>query len=192
LEAGSHRLAVRRAALRQDCSGRKPGPGSRPLRQLRPAYVRRNEITHAVTLVRPFFGGGQNEIVKQPRVCGFDTGFVSFARGWDPLRQEDFGSLWEHVVLEHLQARFPDTTIRYWRDKAGHEVDFVLAHRRDEVDAIECKWDTRAFDSAALQVFRSYYPKGHNFLVTPSSEPGFVRKFGGLGVRACTPSELHP
>lgn len=48
------------------------------------------EITHAVTLVRPFHGGGQNEIVNQPKVYAFDTGFVSFARGWDPLRPEDF------------------------------------------------------------------------------------------------------
>jgi predicted AAA+ superfamily ATPase len=64
------------------------------------------------------------------------------------------GALWETLVLEHLQASFPDTTIRYWRDKPGREVDFVLALRRDEMDAIECKWDSRAFDSTALQLFR--------------------------------------
>jgi predicted AAA+ superfamily ATPase len=156
------------------------------------SHLRALEITHAVTLVRPFFGGGQNEIVKQPRIYGFDTGFVSFARGWDPLRQEDLGALWEHLVLEHLQAHFPDTTIRYWRDKAGREVDFVLAHRRDEVDAIECKWDSRSFDSAALQLFRSYYPKGRNFLVTPSAAPPCLKAFGNLEVHVCTPSQLHP
>ena len=27
---------------------------------------------------------------------------MSFARGWDPLRPDDFGTLWEHLVLEHL------------------------------------------------------------------------------------------
>ena len=150
------------------------------------------EITHAVTLVRPFHGGGQNEIVKQPKVYAFDTGFVSYARGWDPLRTDDCGILWEHLVLEHLQARFPDTPVRYWRDKAGREVDFVLALRRDEVDAIECKWDPGAFDSSALQLFRSYYPKGRNFLVTPSGDPGYDKRYGNLQVRVCTPSELHP
>jgi len=121
-----------------------------------------------------------------------DTGFVSFARGWDPLRQEDLGALWEHLVLEHLQATFPDTPVRYWRDKAGREVDFILAHRRDEVDAIECKWDARAFDSAALEVFRGYYPKGRNFLVTPGAEPAYPKQFGELEVRICTPGELQP
>ena len=150
------------------------------------------EVTHAVTVLRPFHGSGQNEIVKQPKVYAFDTGFVSFARGWDPLRPEDFGTLWEHLVLEHLQARFPDTSIHYWRDKAGREVDFVLAHGRDEVDAVECKWDPGAFDSSALRLFRGYYPKGRNYLVTPSGDPAYDKRYGDLKVRICTPTELHP
>lgn len=150
------------------------------------------EITHAVTLVRPFHGGGQNEIVKQPKVYGFDTGFVSFARGWDPLRPEDFGALWEHLVLEHLQAHFPDTPVRYWRDKQGREVDFVLTQRRDEVDAIECKWNPDAFDASALKLFRSYYPAGRNYLLTPSGDPAYTRRYGDLEVRVCTPTALAP
>lgn len=154
------------------------------------SHVRALGITQAVTLVRPFHGGGQHEIVKQPKVYAFDTGFVSFARGWDPLRPEDFGSLWEHLVLEQLQANFPDSPARYWRDKSGREVDFVLAHRRDEVDAIECKWDPGAFDGSALQTFRSCYPKGRNYLVTPGAEPGYTKRLGSLEVRVCTPAEL--
>ncbi|MFI5378194.1 MAG: ATP-binding protein [Tepidisphaerales bacterium] len=149
------------------------------------------EITHAVTVVRPFHGGGQNEIVKQPKVYAFDTGFVSFARGWDPLRPDDFGTLWEHLVLEHLQARFPDTPIRYWRDKPGKEVDFVLARGRDEVDAIECKWDPGEFDNSAMKLFRSYYPEGCNYLVSPSGDPAYTKRYGDMEVRVCTPSELH-
>jgi len=156
------------------------------------SHLRALEITHAVTLVRPFHGGGQSEIVKMPKVYAFDTGFVSFVRGWDPLRNDDLGALWEHLVLEHLQALFPDTPIRYWRDKSGREVDFVIAQRRDEVHAIECKWDPGAFDSAALQVFRGYYPKGRNYLVTPSGDPAYTQRYGKLEVRICTPSELHP
>ena len=156
------------------------------------SHLRALEITHAVTLVRPFHGGGQNEIVKMPKAYAFDTGFVSFARGWDPLRSEDLGVLWEHLVLEHLQAVFPDVPIRYWRDKSGREMDFVLTRRRDEVDAIECKWDPGAFDGSALRVFRGYYPKGRNYLVTPSGDPGYAKRYGKLEVRICTPAELHP
>jgi len=156
------------------------------------SHLRALEITHAVTLVRPFHGGGQHELVKQPKVYAFDTGFVSFARGWDPLRQDDFGILREHLVLEYLQAHFPDTPVQYWRDKGGHEIDFVLAHHRDAVDAIECKWNPDAFDSAALKVFRGYYPKGRNYLVSPSGDSAYTKRYGNLDVRICTPTELHP
>jgi hypothetical protein len=154
--------------------------------------VRALEITHAVTVVRPFHGGGQHELVKQPKVYGFDTGFASFARGWDSLRPEDLGILWEHLVLEHVQAHFPDLPVRYWRDKSGRELDFVLARGRDEVDVIECKWDPRTFDSTTLAVFRNYYPKGRNYLVSPSGAPGYTRRVGSHDVRICTPSELLP
>jgi predicted AAA+ superfamily ATPase len=127
-----------------------------------------------------------------PKIYAFDTGFVSFARGWDPLRAEDYGLLWEHLVLDHLHAHFPEQPVRYWRDKAGREVDFVLASRRDEVDAIECKWDPGAFDSSSLKVFRSCYPKGRNYLLTPSGDPAYTKRYGQLNVRICTPSDLRP
>jgi hypothetical protein len=99
--------------------------------------------------------------------------------------------LWEHVVLEHLQAHFPDTPVRYWRDKSRRELDFVLAHRRDAVDVIECQWDPAAFDVAPLRVFRGYYPNGRDYLVTPSGDPAYTRQFGTLDVRVCTPAELR-
>lgn len=159
-------------------------------RQTVESHLRALEITHAVAVIHPFHGGGQGELVRQSRVYGFDTGFVSYVRGWDPLRPEDLGSLWEHLVLEQLLARFPDIAIRYWRDRKGHEVDFVLARRREEVDAIECKWSPDAFDAAGLRAFRSHYPHGRNFLVTPSGDPAYMKAFGSLQVRVCTPSGL--
>lgn len=154
------------------------------------SHLRALEITHAVTLLRPFHGGGQNEIVRQPKVYAFDTGFVSWARGWEPLRSDDCGLLWEHVVLEHLQAHFPNTPVRYWRDKQGREVDFVLARGRDEVDVIECKWNSDAFDSDALAAFRGHYPQGHNWLLSPLAAPGYTKRFGTHEVRICSPSEF--
>jgi len=80
-------------------------------------HLRVLENTHAAAVVRPFHGGGRNEPAKQPKVYGCDTGMVSFARGWDPLRRDDFGVLCEHLVLEHLQAHSafagaPDARVR--------------------------------------------------------------------------------
>ena len=146
-------------------------------------YLRALEATHAMTLVRPFSGGGQKEIVKAPKVYGFDTGFVSFCRGWDPLRPEDYGVLWEHVVLEYLQAHAWNSQIYYWRDASGREVDFVLPRKRDAVDAVECKWDPGNFDSAALKAFRSYYPDGKNFLLSPQTTRRYAKRIGGLDLQ---------
>lgn len=42
-------------------------------------------------------------------------------------------------ALEARQAQWPDEPVRYWRDKAGREVDFVRPRARDAVDAYECK-----------------------------------------------------
>ena len=146
------------------------------------SHLRALEITHGVTQVRPFHGGGRNELVKTAKVYGFDTGFVSFVRGWDSLRSEDYGILWEHLVLEQLQALLPEIRVCYWRDKAGHEVDFVVARGRGRVDVLECKWDPKSFDPASLRVFRSHYPKGRNYLVTPRVGSSYVKRLHDLEI----------
>src|SRR3989338_8362609 len=155
------------------------------------SHLRALEIMHAVTAIRPFFGSGQKEIIKMPKIYGYDTGFITFVRGWDPLRPQDHGILWEHFVLEYLQGAFPNETIRYWRDKTGREVDFVLARRRDQVDAIECKWNPADFDPAALKVFRAYYPKGENYLVSPLAGESYLKSFGKLTIKICNPSGVE-
>ena len=71
--------------------------------------------------MRPYSKGGRREIVVQPRVYGFDTGLVCHVRGWDTLRPDDCGGLWEHVVLEGFVARGA-SRIHYWRDKQQREV----------------------------------------------------------------------
>ncbi len=148
------------------------------------------ETMHAATIVRPFHNGGLSEITKMPKVFAFDTGFVCWARGWNPPRPDELGLLWEHIVLEHLQAHFPDETIRYWRDKQGHEIDFVVHTGRDEVDTIECKWNADSFDSGNLSIFRKAYPKGRNFLICPNVQLPRRKKFGDHEVLICTPKGL--
>jgi hypothetical protein len=68
----------------------------------------------------------------------------------------------------HLQSR----EIRYWRDKRGHEVDFILAHTKQSSLAIECKWSASDFDAGNLQAFRPY-PKGDNLVVANDCRPLF-------------------
>jgi predicted AAA+ superfamily ATPase len=154
------------------------------------SHLRALETTHAATCVRPFHRGSRAEIVKQPKVYAFDTGFVSFVRGWNPLRPDDFGPLWEHLVLETLQARLPDAPPLYWRDKSGREIDFVIPRDRDSVDAIECKWNPDAFDPAPLAAFRAIHPQGRNYLVCPGAMPGHVHSSKGLKIHVVNPMEI--
>ncbi|MFH1476615.1 MAG: ATP-binding protein [Verrucomicrobiota bacterium] len=147
------------------------------------------QITHAITLLRPFHGSGQKELVKAPKIYAFDTGFVSFCRGWDPLRSDDYGILWEHIVLEYLQAHGqPD--VRYWRDAAGREIDFVLTRNRDTIDVMECKWDSSRFDSTAVRVFRQSYPNGMNYVLSPQTAPKYTRRIVSLEFQFCNPLSL--
>jgi predicted AAA+ superfamily ATPase len=140
------------------------------------------ESTLVAHVVRPFSTRKPTEIVAAPRVFGFDTGFVAYYRGWQELRREDLGVLWEHFVLNELHAALQTREIRYWRDKQGHEVDFVIARAGRSPLAIECKWSARDFDPAGIQAFRRRYPKGDTFLVAHDVERKAVRRLDGLTI----------
>ena len=145
-------------------------------------YLAVLEATFVAHVIRPFSTRRATEILAAPRVFGFDTGFVAYYRGWHPLRREDLGTLWEHFVLNELHASLQTRGIRYWRDKQGHEVDFVLARRVSAPVAIECKWSARDFDPANLKVFRGHYPRGETFVVAQDADQPVTRTFGDLAV----------
>lgn len=118
-----------------------------------------------------------------PKVYGFDTGFVSYYRGWQEVRQEDLGLLWEHFVLNEIQARMQNREVLYWRDKHGHEVDFVLPAPRKQPLAIECKWSANNFDPANLAAFRRQHPDGENIVLAHDVHRAFRHSYANLRVR---------
>ena len=148
------------------------------------------QVTHVVHLIRPFSAGGRREIVAQPKAFGFDTGLVCHARGWDRLRAEDCGVLWEHLVLDTLIAT-GQARIHFWRDKQQREVDFVLPRGRDAVDAIECKWKPDSVETRGLAALRVHYPKGRNFVVSPLNVPSYERVQDGLKLLVSSPADLR-
>jgi len=141
------------------------------------------EETMVVQVLRPFHSTKGREVVQAPKVYGFDTGFVCHHRGWNELRDEDLGFLWEHLVLNELSACLQGRPIHYWRDKERHEVDFVLARNPTAPTAIEAKWKADAFDPGNLRIFRRLYPEGANWLVAHDVDRPFSRRFGDLTVR---------
>ena len=146
------------------------------------------EITHAVTIVRPFFGGGKQEITHQPKIYAFDTGFVAWAHGWSELHAADRGLLWEQLVLETLQAT--QARIHHWRDKQHHEVDFVVPGADGSCDAYECQWSPDAFEPRGLAAFRAIYPNGRNYLVSPIAREPYERRVAGLVVTVLHPAQI--
>jgi predicted AAA+ superfamily ATPase len=145
-------------------------------------YLSVLEATSVAHVVRPYSEGGSAEIVAAPRVFGFDTGFVCYYRGWNELRSDDMGSLLEHLFLNEVQAHARPFATHYWRDKAQHEVDFVLLGRGGDPIAVECRGSERSFDPAGLAAFRRRYPAGANWLVVPEGDETWTTTVRGMDV----------
>jgi len=159
---------------------------ARPCEVTRPTianYLKVLEATLVAHVVRPFSAHRPTEIVAAPKVYAFDTGFVCYHRGWQDLRQEDLGLMWEHFVLNEIEAHLQTRTVRYWRDKRGHEVDFVLLPRGGAPLAVECKWSADGFDAENLRAFRGKHPEGENVVVAHDVEQPFHRTCRNIVVR---------
>lgn len=154
------------------------------------AHVEAMCAAHAVFLLPPFHGGGRREITQRPKCYAFDTGFVTFAKGWDSIREEDRGLLWEHLVLDTLRTSMENRTIYYWRDKTGREVDFVIKGNGRQVDAVECKINPDRFEPESLTVFRENYLEGKNYVVSPAVKTSYQQRFGKLMIRYCNVNHL--
>jgi hypothetical protein len=153
-------------------------------------YLAVLEATFVAHVVRPFTSHSPSEIVAAPKVYAFDTGFVCYYRGWHALRTDDLGLLWEHYVLNELHANLQSREIHYWRDKQGHELDFVLARRGQPPVVVECKWKADAFDPAALLSFRRRYPQGANYVVAQNVDRPYSRNLKGIELGFVPLSEL--
>ena len=154
-------------------------------------YLEALETTLVAHVVRPFSRRPRAEIVSAPKVYGFDTGFVSYFRGWNELRPDDKGRLWEQFVLNELQAHLPvGAKIRYWRTKHGNEIDFILLRRGRDPVAIECKWSADALDVRNLRVFRTHYREGESYVVASDVDRAIEREVSGVRLTVVGLEEL--
>ena len=149
------------------------------------AHMEAMVMAHALYLLPPFHGGSRREIRRRPKCYAFDTGFVTFAKGWDSVREDDRGLLWEHLVLDFLRAETAPSALFFWRDKSGREIDFVVRGRARRIAAIECKICPDHFRPDSLVAFRSLYPESRNFVVSPGVTAPFDRRFDRLKVTFC-------
>lgn len=146
-------------------------------------YLKILEATFVVSILKPFGSNPQTEIIRAPKVYGFDTGFVSYFKGWTSLRDQDLGHLWEHFVLNELQARLQTRNILYWRDKRNHEIDFIIRRRTDNPVAIECKWSITNFKPQNARSFHNRYPKIPLIVVANNVEREYEKIYGELIIK---------
>ncbi len=131
--------------------------------------------------LRPYRAAGAREITARPGCHGFDAGFVAFEKGWDSIRDDDRGLLWEHLVLGSLRSRFADDAPFHWRDKSGRALDFVIRRDRLRVDLVGCKVDPNADDASGINAFCGHRPAGENYVARPGvKEPHGVRRGGRI------------
>jgi len=145
-------------------------------------YLAVLEATFVVHVIRPFSTRRATEIVAAPKVYGFDSGFVCHYKGWETLRLEDKGVLWEHYVLNEIHARLQRRDVQTWRDKQHHEIDFILQKSPRQVQTIECKWSADQFDPRNLKIFRGHHPLGENFVVASDVDGSYRKEYRDMQV----------
>jgi predicted AAA+ superfamily ATPase len=146
-------------------------------------------VAYTITTVQPFFGGGKKEIVKRPKVYGFDTGFVTLIKGWNEIRESDRVLLWEHLVLDMLRVSYG--SVYYWTDKERNEIDFIVKGRGSEIHTIECKINPDKYSDSAVRKFRTYYPEGKNYCFSLHVQNPYKIRINGTEVSVLSDADDH-
>lgn len=146
------------------------------------SYLEAMRIANLVYFLTPFHGGGRREIVQRPKCYCFDTGMVCFINGWNDIRQDDRGLLWEHLVLDMLRTHFSENQLFYWRDKSNREIDFVIKRPGNSIDIIECKVNPDQLYLKPIEVFREIYPIGNNYCYSPFTDETYSIEKGGMKI----------
>jgi predicted AAA+ superfamily ATPase len=160
-------------------------------------YLAVLEETFVIHIIRPYSTHKPTEIVMAPKIYGFDTGFICYAKGKSTLQAEDTGFMWEHCILNELHGHLQTRSINYWRDKRDNEIDFVISNRAgNNLTAIECKFnyfsDNTRLGSITknFEAFRNHYPNGDNFVVAHNIDTSFSRTYKNITISFVNPKDL--
>ncbi|MBN1897104.1 MAG: ATP-binding protein [Candidatus Aenigmarchaeota archaeon] len=87
-------------------------------------YLNVLEKTFICSFVRPFFTNKRTELVKNPKVYFFDTGFRNVCIDNFTKERVDKGSIYENFVFVELVKR--GEKAKFWNTKSSAEMDFVI------------------------------------------------------------------
>jgi hypothetical protein len=124
--------------------------------------------TFIISLVSPFFTNKNKEIVKSPKVYFYDTGarnyFLKDFTQFDSRTDAPF--LLENFLFSQLIKKSDFLTqIKFWRDKNGREVDFVV-EKEGVINAYEVKYkkEIKKKDLSYLFYFKNLYKNAKIYL----------------------------
>ncbi len=119
-------------------------------------YLNFLEKTFISFLIRPFFTNKRRELVKNPKVYFFDTGFRNAViDNFSSLKnRQDIGVLLENFSA--LSLLHQEKKINFWRTKSKAEVDFVI-EKNNKIIPIEIK--TKLLQSKLTPSFLSFIKK---------------------------------
>ncbi len=122
------------------------------------------EETYVCSEVIPFFTNRQKELVKNPKIYFYDTGFRNYLveNMTGPEQRSDGGSLVENAVFLRLhQHKSEMAHIHFWRTKAGAEVDFIIKQNEKAIP-VEVKYTSYAeprIPRGMMSFIESFKPK---------------------------------
>jgi predicted AAA+ superfamily ATPase len=134
-------------------------------------YLSILEETYIIKIVPPFFTNKKKEIVKAPKIYFIDLGARNyFIKDFTPFDQRtDRNFIFENFVFSEFQKKKDYwTEIRYWRDKNGREVDFVIKKDKElKAYEVKCKTHIKKKELANILFFKNLYKEAQLFLITP-------------------------
>ncbi len=154
-------------------------------------YLEVLKETFIISVHPPWFTNRNKELVKMPKIYFSDNGVRNFfVNNFNPPEvRSDIPFLFEgFVISELIKWGMPPAAIKFWRTKAGHEVDLLLEHG-EGIKPVEIKYKKRLkpSDFRGLERFHKAYPE---------SGPGYMVNLGSNrskknGPHILSPFEIH-
>ena len=120
-----------------------------------------------------------------PRIRAVKKEQKHFHFDWTVVPED--GPRFENLVACHMlkwvhyqqDAEGLDRELRYFRDKDGREVDFVVVERKTPALLVECKWGDAEIDRS-LKYFKAKFPKAEAWQISATGRKDYV---SGEGIR---------
>ncbi len=136
-------------------------------------YLNLLETGCLISRIRPYASNPSIPLVKTPKLLWTDCGLAASLAGiktrTDLSNRPDAGFWLEQTLFQTLQtwrALDPlDRKLHFWRDRPGHEVDFIL-EQAGQLVALEIKAGSTvtSSDAAGIRAFRDSFKKKSNLV----------------------------